>query len=84
MATVVRWLDSGPEACDAEVAGLLAQSDCEEAVFAWGASQNREERQRSRHGAPAGSAFPRDKDDPTREQRREIDPFAGDRAPNRR
>ena len=47
MATVVRWLDSGPEASDAEVADLLAQSDCEEAVFAWSASQNREERQRS-------------------------------------
>lgn len=47
MESVVRWLDQGPEASDAEVSGLLAEAGGEEAERAWIANQNREERQRS-------------------------------------
>lgn len=47
MESVVRLLDLGPEASDAEVSELLAASGCEEAQRAWLANQNREERQRS-------------------------------------
>jgi type IV secretion system protein VirD4 len=47
MESVVRWLDLGPEASDAEVSRRLAKSGCEEAERAWLANLNREERQRS-------------------------------------
>jgi len=44
---VVRWLDEGPEASEAEVAELLARTEVAEAERAWLATQNREARQRS-------------------------------------
>jgi type IV secretion system protein VirD4 len=47
MEAVVRWLDQGPEASEAEVAALLEETGSEEAERAWAATQNREERQRS-------------------------------------
>jgi type IV secretion system protein VirD4 len=47
MATVVAWLDEGPEACEAAVAPILAEAGEEEAGRAFTATQNREERQRS-------------------------------------
>jgi type IV secretion system protein VirD4 len=47
MESVVRWLDLGPEASDTEVSELLEASGSSEALRAWQASQNREERQRS-------------------------------------
>jgi type IV secretion system protein VirD4 len=47
MATVVAWLDEGPEACEALVAAILADADEEDAARAFTATQNREERQRS-------------------------------------
>jgi len=47
MATVVRWLDEGPDANEAEVLGLLQDAGVKEATRAFLASQNREEKQRS-------------------------------------
>lgn len=47
MASVVRWLDEGPEASESEVLGNLRDAGCEEAERAYLATQNREERQRS-------------------------------------
>ena len=47
MEAVVRWLDEGPQASEAEVAAVLEEAGCEEAERAWRATQNREERQRS-------------------------------------
>lgn len=47
MATVVAWLDEGPEACEAAVGPILAEAGEEEAARAFMATQNREERQRS-------------------------------------
>jgi type IV secretory pathway TraG/TraD family ATPase VirD4 len=47
MATVVAWLDEGPEACEAAVRPILAEAGEEEAARAFMATQNREERQRS-------------------------------------
>jgi type IV secretion system protein VirD4 len=47
MATVVAWLDEGPEACEAAVVPILADADEEEVARAFRATQNREERQRS-------------------------------------
>jgi type IV secretion system protein VirD4 len=47
MATVVRWLDEGPEASEAEVTELLRESGVAEAQRQWKATLNREERQRS-------------------------------------
>lgn len=44
---VVRWLDEGPEASEAEVLGLLLGIDVEEATRAYLATQHREDRQRS-------------------------------------
>jgi type IV secretion system protein VirD4 len=44
---VVRWLDEGPEASEAEVTGLLEESGSEDALLAWRATLNREERQRA-------------------------------------
>jgi type IV secretion system protein VirD4 len=44
---VVRWLDEGPEASEAEVTGLLEGSGSEDALRAWRATLNREERQRA-------------------------------------
>ena len=46
MADVVRWLDDGP-AAEPEVRELLEASECAEALSAWRANWNREERQRS-------------------------------------
>ena len=43
-----------------------------------------EQRERSGDRGPAGAALARDEDDPPPEQRCEIDPLTGDRAPNRR
>ncbi len=45
--TVVRWLDEGPEASEVEIFELLEKADVEEAKRAFGATLNREERQRS-------------------------------------
>jgi type IV secretion system protein VirD4 len=47
MASVVRWLDEGPEACEGEVLDQLRESRAEDAERAYLATQNREERQRS-------------------------------------
>lgn len=47
MATVIRWLDEGPEASEAEVTELLRESGVTEAQRQWRATLNREERQRS-------------------------------------
>ncbi|HEY2477691.1 MAG TPA: type IV secretory system conjugative DNA transfer family protein [Solirubrobacterales bacterium] len=47
MASVVAWLDEGPEACEAAVGPILAEAGEEEAARAFTATQNREERQRS-------------------------------------
>jgi type IV secretion system protein VirD4 len=47
MDSVLGWLDAGPEASDVEVAELLTAAGSVEAQRAWGASQSREERQRS-------------------------------------
>jgi type IV secretion system protein VirD4 len=44
---VVRWLDEGPEASEAEVTGLLEESGNDDALRAWRATLNREERQRA-------------------------------------
>lgn len=44
---VVRWLDEGPEANEAEVTGLLEESGNDDALRAWRATLNREERQRA-------------------------------------
>jgi type IV secretion system protein VirD4 len=44
---VVRWLDEGPEASEAKVTGLLEDSGSEDALRAWRATLNREERQRA-------------------------------------
>ena len=44
---VIRWLDEGPEASEAEVTGLLEESGSEDALRAWRATLNREERQRA-------------------------------------
>ena len=54
--------------------------DGEDALAGAGA----DERERGGHGAAAGASLARDEDDPPREQRGELDPFPGDRAPNRR
>ncbi len=47
MATVLAWLDEGPEACGAKVAPILADAGDRSAARAFMATQNREERQRS-------------------------------------
>ncbi len=47
MASVVRWLDEGPEGCQAEVTALLEATEVHEATRAWWATQNREARQLS-------------------------------------
>jgi type IV secretion system protein VirD4 len=47
MATVIAWLDEGPEACAAAVAPILRKAGETEAARAFTATQNREERQRS-------------------------------------
>ncbi|HUC07148.1 MAG TPA: type IV secretory system conjugative DNA transfer family protein [Solirubrobacterales bacterium] len=47
VSQVVRWLDEGPEASEAEVTGLLEDSGVGDALRAWRATLNREERQRS-------------------------------------
>lgn len=47
MAHIVRWVDEGPEVSEEEVIGLLKDAGVEEAVRAYLATQNREERQRS-------------------------------------
>ncbi|MBS1895622.1 MAG: type IV secretory system conjugative DNA transfer family protein [Actinobacteria bacterium] len=47
MELVVAWLDEGPEACEAAVAPILAESGEDRAARAFMATQNREERQRS-------------------------------------
>jgi len=47
MASVVRWLDEGPEACEGEVLDQLRESAAVDAERAYLATQNREERQRS-------------------------------------
>jgi type IV secretion system protein VirD4 len=47
MASVVRWIDEGPEASEGEVLDLLRGSRAEDAERAYLATQNREERQRS-------------------------------------
>jgi type IV secretion system protein VirD4 len=47
MATVVAWLDEGPEACEAAVTPILTDAGEMEAARAFTATQNREERQRS-------------------------------------
>jgi type IV secretion system protein VirD4 len=44
---LVRWLDEGPEASEAKVTELLEESGSEEALRAWRATLNREERQRA-------------------------------------
>jgi type IV secretion system protein VirD4 len=46
MADVIRWLDGGATA-EPEVTELLEGSECPEALSAWRANWNREERQRS-------------------------------------
>jgi type IV secretion system protein VirD4 len=46
MADVIRWLNDGP-AAEPEVRELLTETGCEEALSAWRANWNREERQRS-------------------------------------
>ena len=46
MADVIRWLNDGAEA-EVEVTERLVAADCEDAVSAWRANWNREERQRS-------------------------------------
>lgn len=46
MTDVIRWLNDGPDA-EPEVRELLVASGCEEAMSAWRANWNREERQRS-------------------------------------
>jgi hypothetical protein len=47
MADVVRWLDEGPEASEAEVRKALKKTGELAAERAWQATQNREEKQRS-------------------------------------
>jgi type IV secretory pathway TraG/TraD family ATPase VirD4 len=47
MADVVRWLDEGPDQNKKKVAELLKKTGEDDAVRAWQATQNREERQRS-------------------------------------
>ncbi len=47
MGTVIRWLDEGPEASEAEVTDLLRETGVAEARQQWQATLNREERQRS-------------------------------------
>jgi type IV secretion system protein VirD4 len=47
MADVVRWLDEGPDANQKKVAELLRKAGERDAVLAWQATLNREERQRS-------------------------------------
>jgi type IV secretion system protein VirD4 len=47
MATVIAWLDEGPEACEAALGPILADAEEKEAARAFMATQNREERQRS-------------------------------------
>jgi type IV secretory pathway TraG/TraD family ATPase VirD4 len=47
MADVVRWLDEGPEASEAEVRKALKKTGEPAAERAWQATQNREEKQRS-------------------------------------
>lgn len=47
MATVVAWLDEGPEACEAAVPPILRTAGEKDAARAFLATQNREERQRS-------------------------------------
>jgi type IV secretion system protein VirD4 len=47
MSEIVRWLDEGPEASEEEVLGLLREAGDSDAVRAYLATQNREERQRS-------------------------------------
>jgi len=44
---VVRWLDEGAEASEGEVTELLEESGSEDALRAWRATLNREERQRA-------------------------------------
>ncbi len=46
MADVIRWLNDGAEA-EQEVTGRLTEAGSEEALSAWNANWNREERQRS-------------------------------------
>lgn len=46
MADVIRWLNDGAEA-ELEVTELLTEAQCEDALSAWRANWNREERQRS-------------------------------------
>lgn len=46
MADVIRWLNDGP-AAEPEVRELLEGTECAEALSAWRANWNREERQRS-------------------------------------
>ena len=47
MEAVVRWLDEGPDANDADIEELLNEAGEAAALRAWQATQNREERQRS-------------------------------------
>lgn len=47
MASVVRWLDEGPDVNDAHIEELLKGTGEPAALRAWQATQNREERQRS-------------------------------------
>lgn len=47
MGAVIRWLDEGPEASEAEVTELLRETGGAEAQRQWQATLNREERQRS-------------------------------------
>ncbi|HYP55517.1 MAG TPA: type IV secretory system conjugative DNA transfer family protein [Solirubrobacterales bacterium] len=47
MADVVRWLDEGPQQCEAEVCKALRETEVPAALRAWQATQNREEKQRS-------------------------------------
>jgi type IV secretion system protein VirD4 len=47
MEAVVRWLDEGPEANDAQIEDMLTEAGEPAARRAWQATQNREERQRS-------------------------------------
>jgi type IV secretion system protein VirD4 len=47
MGSVIRWLDEGPEASEAEVTDLLRETGVTDAQRQWRATLNREERQRS-------------------------------------
>lgn len=47
MSTVVQWLDEGPDVCEGPVVNALAGAEEDDAIRAFQATQNREERQRS-------------------------------------